>query len=191
MTAFSMVLLEQGVEADLPISLSDMLGLLDRVVPGFQHDGHGYQLASVSRAKLGSRWDLAVKLVNQGTHQVYEEPVGCVEVEKTGNDSVSFRVPPRGGAGLPGYEQVRLGRGLFRLLYLPDAQYPARPGVDATAGPPAYLLAGRLPGRGLRGNPGGAISGRRAGRPPRRPGANMVNRPAANGKADTEGKVTP
>ncbi len=102
MTAFSMVLLEEGIESDLPISLSNMLGLLDQVVPRFQHNGHGYQLASVSRARLGSRWDLSVKLVNNVTHQVYEEPVGCLEVEKTGNDSVSFRVPPRAEQDFPG-----------------------------------------------------------------------------------------
>lgn len=102
MTAFSMVLLEEGIESDLPISLSNMLGLLDKVVPHFHHNGHGYQLASVSRARLGSRWDLSVKLVNHTTHQVYAEPVGCLEVEKTGNDSVNFRVPPRAEQDFPG-----------------------------------------------------------------------------------------
>ncbi len=102
MTAFSMVLLEEGLEADLPISLSNMLGLLDKVVPGFHHNNYGYQLASVSRARLGSRWDLSVKLVDNRTRQVYEEPVGCVEVEKTGNESVNFRVPPRSEQDFPG-----------------------------------------------------------------------------------------
>ena len=50
MTAFSMVLLEEGIETELPLSLSNTLGLLDRVVPDFHHQGHGYQLASVNRA---------------------------------------------------------------------------------------------------------------------------------------------
>ena len=102
MTAFSMVLLEEGLEADLPISLSNMLGLLDRVVPGFFHNYYGYQLATVSRAKVGRRWDISVKLVDNRTRQVYEEPVGCLEVEKTGNDSVNFRVPPRAEQDFPG-----------------------------------------------------------------------------------------
>ena len=102
MTTFSMVLLEEGLEAELPINLSNMLGLLDQVVPGFAHNHYGYQLASVSRAKLGSRWDVSVKLVEQGTGKVYEEPVGCVSVEKTSADSVNFRVPPRAEQDFPG-----------------------------------------------------------------------------------------
>ena len=102
MTAFSMVLLEEGIETELPLSLSNTLGLLDRVVPGFHHQGHGYQLASVNRAKLGSDWELSVKLVNHANHQVYAEPVGCVVVEKTGPDSVNFRIPPRSPQDFPG-----------------------------------------------------------------------------------------
>ena len=102
MTAFSMVLLEEGIEAELPLSLSNTLGLLDQVVPGFQHLGHGYQLASVNRAKLGSDWELSVKLVDNSNRQVYPDPVGCVVVAKTGPDSVNFRIPPRSPQDFPG-----------------------------------------------------------------------------------------
>ncbi len=106
MTAFSMVLLEEGIEADLPINLSNMLGLLERVVPGFQHQNFGYQLASVSRARLGSRWELNVKLVDLRNNRVYEEPVGCVEVQKTGSDTVNFRIPPRAEQDYPGMAEL-------------------------------------------------------------------------------------
>ena len=102
MTTFAMVMLEQGVEADLPISLSEMIGLLDQVVPRFSHNNYGYELATVSRARLGSRWDIGVKLVDRQTGQVIDEPVGCLEVEKTGGQSVSFRVPPRADQDYPG-----------------------------------------------------------------------------------------
>ena len=156
MTAFSMVLLEEGIEADLPISLSNMLGLLDQVVPGFHHNGHGYQLASVNRARLGSDWELSVKLVDNLTHQTHPEPVGCVVVEKTGSDSVNFRIPPRSEQDFPGDEQVRLGRGLFRLLHLPDAQCPAQPGADGTARPAAHFLGGSVAGD--RGSSAGLVS---------------------------------
>ncbi len=121
MTAFSMVLLKQGVESDLPISLSNMLGLLDQVVPGFTLNNHGYQLASVRRAQLGSRWDLSVKLVDLLTNQVFEEPVGCVEVEKTGSNSVNFRVPPRHEQDFPGmskfdWDGAYFGSFIYQML---------------------------------------------------------------------------
>ena len=106
MTAFSMVLVEEGIEADLPINLSNMLGLLDQVVPNIEHNNFGYQLASVSRASLRSRWELNVKLVDLRTNKVYEEPVGCLEVQKTSNDTVNFRIPPRAEQDYPGMARL-------------------------------------------------------------------------------------
>ncbi len=102
MTAFSMVMLQEGYEAELPISLPNMLGLLDREVPKFVLNNYGYELATVSRASLGQRWEISIKLKDRQTEQVLEEPVGCVEVEKTSNDSVFFRVPPRAEQDFPG-----------------------------------------------------------------------------------------
>lgn len=121
MTAFSMVLLEEGIEADLPISLSNMLGLLDQVVPGFHHNGHGYQLASVNRARLGSDWELSVKLVDNVSHQIYAEPVGCVAVAKTGPDTVNFRIPPRSEQDFPGmskfdWDGAYFGAFIYQML---------------------------------------------------------------------------
>ena len=106
MTAFSMVLVEEGIEADLPINLSNMLGLLDQVVPNIEHNNFGYQLASVSRASLRSRWELNVKRVDLRTNKVYEEPVGCLEVQKTSNDTVNFRIPPRAEQDYPGMARL-------------------------------------------------------------------------------------
>ena len=121
MTTFAMVMLEQGVEADLPVSLSEIVGLLDRVVPGFSHNNYGYELATVSRARLGSRWDIRVKLVDRLTGQVYDEPVGCLELEKTGSESVSLRVPPRAEQDFPGmakfdWDGAYYGSLIFHIL---------------------------------------------------------------------------
>ena len=58
MSSFSMVLLEEGVEVELPTSLSDALGLLDQVVPTFSCNNYGYQIGTINRAKLGSNWGL-------------------------------------------------------------------------------------------------------------------------------------
>ena len=97
-----MVLLEEGVEMELPASLSDLLGILDEVVPGFTCEQYGYQLGTVNRAQLGSRWDLSVKLVNMETSEVFQEPVGCVELEKIDDHKVNFKIPPRAEQDFPG-----------------------------------------------------------------------------------------
>ena len=95
MSTFSRVLLEEGVEIEIPIGLSEALGLLDAVVPTFSCQQFGYQVGTVNRAKLGSSWGLWVKLVNQQTNDVLEDPVGCVELEKIDDNKVNFRVPAR------------------------------------------------------------------------------------------------
>ena len=95
MSTFSMVLLEEGVEIEIPIGLSEALALLDEVVPTFRCQQYGYQVGTVNRAKLGSSWGLWVKLVNQQTNDVVEDPVGSVELEKVDDNKVNFRVPAR------------------------------------------------------------------------------------------------
>jgi len=102
MSSFSMVLLEEGVEMELPTSLSDALGLLGEVVPGFSCYQYGYQLGNVNRARLGSSWSLWVKLVDRNTNKVFEEPVGCVDLEKISDEKVNFKVPPRAQQDFPG-----------------------------------------------------------------------------------------
>ena len=44
MSSFSMVLLEEGVEMELPISMSAFISMLDGLVPNFACEGHEYQL---------------------------------------------------------------------------------------------------------------------------------------------------
>ncbi len=96
MTGFTAFLLEQGIEAQLPISLTETLGLLDETVPTFAHDGHGYLLASVSRGQLGARWELAVKVTDPVTGQpISDEPVGFVHASNAGPDATDFVIPPR------------------------------------------------------------------------------------------------
>ena len=102
MSSFSMVLLEQGVEMELPIEMSEFITMLDGLVPTFTCEEYSYQLGTVNRATLGSNWDLSVKLVHLGTNQVFEEPVGCIELEKLDQDLVNFRIPPRAEQDFPG-----------------------------------------------------------------------------------------
>ena len=83
MTGFTAFLLEQGIETELPISLNEALGLLEEVVPSFSHAGQGYLLAAVSRAQLGSRWELDVKVTDPASNRpISDQPVGFVHVSR-------------------------------------------------------------------------------------------------------------
>lgn len=96
MTGFTAFLLEQGIETELPIGLNDALGLLEQIVPTFSHAGHGYLLAAVSRAQLGSRWELAVKVTDPASNQpISEQPVGFVNVSRAAQDTTDLVIPPR------------------------------------------------------------------------------------------------
>ena len=96
MTGFTAFLLEQGIETELPIGLSEALGLLEEVVPTFSHGGHGYLLAAVSRGQLGSRWELAVQVTDPpGGRPISEQPVGSVHVSRLDADATNLVIPPR------------------------------------------------------------------------------------------------
>ncbi len=102
MSSFSMVLLEQGVEMELPIEMSEFITMLDGLVPNFTCEKYSYQLGTVNRATLGRNWDLSVKLVDPETNHVFEDPVGCIELEKLDQHRVNFRIPPRAQQDFPG-----------------------------------------------------------------------------------------
>ena len=106
MSSFSMVLLEEGVEVELPTSLSDALGLLDQVVPTFSCNNYGYSIGTSNRAQVGSNWGLSVTLVDQATNEAVDEPVGCVELEKLDEHKVSFKIPPRAQQQFPGMSRL-------------------------------------------------------------------------------------
>ena len=45
MSSFTMLLLEEGVDVELPVDLSGIVGILDEEVRNFTHDGYGYALS--------------------------------------------------------------------------------------------------------------------------------------------------
>lgn len=120
MTAFSMVLLEEGVEMELPADLSNIISLLDKEVPNFSCGGYGYQLTS-TRAQLRTRWDFVVKLVNRSTRETIQPPVGRIELEKIDYNMVRFFIPPRGeddSSGIKEYDPdgEYFGSFIYRML---------------------------------------------------------------------------
>ncbi len=94
MSSFSLVLVEEGVEVEIPGDLTSVVSLLDEEVPWFSHAGHEYQLTP-GRTELGVRWDLSIKLINS-VHRDRDRPtVGHIELEAQDPGEVVFRIPPR------------------------------------------------------------------------------------------------
>ena len=122
MTGFAAFLLEQGIETQLPIGLNETLGLLEETVSAFDHDGHGYVLAAVSRGQLGARWELAVKVTDPANRQpISDEPVGFVHAINTGPYATDFVIPPRtpeGGIDLAHFdaEGAFFGAFIFQMI---------------------------------------------------------------------------
>ena len=106
MSSFARVLLEEGVEFELPVDLAELISLLDRVVPRFTVEKYGYQLATVTRAQLGTRWHVLVKLTDRATERMMDAPVGCIEMDKLENGKVRFRIPPRAEQDYPGIKDL-------------------------------------------------------------------------------------
>ena len=44
MSSFTMPLLEEGVDVELPVDLAGIIGIMDEEVRTFTHKGHGYAL---------------------------------------------------------------------------------------------------------------------------------------------------
>jgi len=95
MSSFGKVLLEEGVELELPADLGQVITLLDQAVPRFTCEKYGYRLATVTRAQLGTRWNVLVKLTDRATDRMMDAPVGCIELEKAEDGKARFRIPPR------------------------------------------------------------------------------------------------
>ena len=94
MSSFSLVLLEEGVEVEIPGDLSKVITLLDQEVPKFSYNEYRFELRS-TRAQLGSRWDLVINSVDPANAGTAPAPIGRIELETLDESSVVFRIPPR------------------------------------------------------------------------------------------------
>ncbi len=94
MSSFTMMMLEEGVEVELPTDLTGIIGILDKEVPYFGTNGHGYSVAA-GKATLGKRWDLMINAVDYSNRQLGPVTIGRVELEKLDDCSVQLRIPPR------------------------------------------------------------------------------------------------
>ncbi len=120
MSSFSLVLVEEGVEVEIPGDLTSVVSLLDEEVPWFSHAGHEYQLTP-GRTELGVRWDLSIKLINS-VHRDRDRPtVGHIELEAQDPGEVVFRIPPRDRENFADYAEFDpagnfLGSFIFQTL---------------------------------------------------------------------------
>lgn len=94
MSSFTMMMLEDGVEVELPTDLSEIIKILDSEVPHFSCEGHGYTVTA-GKCTLGKRWELMIKFYDHA-HQVPSPLlIGRVELEKLEAGLVQLRIPPR------------------------------------------------------------------------------------------------
>ena len=100
MSSFAMVMLEEGVEVELPTDLTGVIAILDKEVPNFSFEGRGY-LVTAGKATLGYRWDLTVKSVSHANREIHPAPLGRIELEKLNDEFVQLRFPARNGEESP------------------------------------------------------------------------------------------
>ena len=104
MSSFTMVLLEEGVEVELPTDLSGIIGILDQEVPYFTFEGHGFSVIA-GKGTLGRRWDLVVNHFDHKNREILPLALGRVELETLDKNHVQLRIPPRGEQDIPQSDQ--------------------------------------------------------------------------------------
>ena len=100
MSSFAMVLLGEGVEVELPTDLTGIIALLDKEVPYFNCEGHGYSVIP-GKGTLGRRWDLLIKHFDHNNREVLPSSLGRVELETLDENHVQLRIPPRADQETP------------------------------------------------------------------------------------------
>jgi len=105
MTSFSIVLMEEGVEVELPANMADVIEILDREVPCFSREGFGFRVTP-AKVHVGTRWDLMVNLVHPASQEPVPAPLGRIELKTLDANAVQLRIPPRAEAMLPAAVQV-------------------------------------------------------------------------------------
>jgi len=100
MSSFAMVMLEEGVEVEVPTDLSAIITILDKEVPYFSCEGHGYSV-SAGKAVLGKQWDLMVRSFEFGRRDIGPEPLGRIELKNLDNNFVQVKFPPRAEQEIP------------------------------------------------------------------------------------------
>ena len=92
--SFVQFLLEQGVEVELQIDLTEIIWLLDDEVPSFAHHGYGFRISPMGGV-VGSRWKLSVSPWDPENAAETVPPVALIEVDKLAGGGVCFRLPQR------------------------------------------------------------------------------------------------
>ena len=99
MSSFTMMMLEEGVEVELPTDLSVIIKILDTEVPHFSCEGHTYTVTA-GKGTLGKRWELLIRSINNAHKAPTPLPIGRVELEKVEAGLVQLRIPPRVEQGI-------------------------------------------------------------------------------------------
>ena len=128
---FSEVLLEQGVDLELPISMDELLGILDDEIPSIPIDGKRYHIDSVNRASFGKQWQINVNITDD---ESINSGVAIIQLMAQDENMVLFSVPPR--TDLVGFEFDPKGQMYGRMVFSMLNAFQERGLLD---------LPGRLP----------------------------------------------
>ena len=93
MSLFTNMLWDEGVEVEVPGSVSDLLKVLDQEVSQFQCQGYGFHLTP-AKGSIGNNWNLIIRSVDESGDRRNDFQLGMLVVERSENDMVVFRIPP-------------------------------------------------------------------------------------------------
>ena len=106
---------------ELPTDLLGIIGILDKEVPNFTCEEHGFSLMA-GKGTLGRRWDLVVKHFAYENREMINPALGRIELEALDQNHVQLRVSAPCRTGNPRITRLRPWRTIFWLLCLPDAK---------------------------------------------------------------------
>lgn len=92
---FGNFIVEDGVELEIPVPLTDVLDFIDRDMPHFKCGEYGYNVTS-GKGVLNAEWKVLVKPRILSTAAVVDLPLGYMVMEKVDDNTTSLKIPPVG-----------------------------------------------------------------------------------------------
>lgn len=92
---FGNSIVEDGVELEIPVALTDVLDFIDRDMPYFKCGDYGYNVTS-GRGVIKSEWKVLVKPRILSTAAIVDLPLGYMVMEKVGDNTTILKIPPVG-----------------------------------------------------------------------------------------------
>ena len=93
MSLFTSMLWDEGVEVEVPGSVSGLLKVLDQEVSQFQCEGYRFHLTP-AKGSIGNNWNLIIRSFDESGDRGNDVQLGMLVVERGESGAVVFRIPP-------------------------------------------------------------------------------------------------